>query len=716
MKQEDNELILKALSELTEPVERNELMLLSGVNEQERFNNAVSYLEAKGEIVVIKRRKIALPSVAGYVRATVVRVNKWFLFAHPSDESMGDIFVHAADSKGAMPGDLVMLRNISESEKGPSGVVDRLLEKGSRIITGVVERERGKKGQAYIMPDGGFAYRLTIVRGGELKSKNGDKVKAAVMYDQREKRITARVIHIYGRADSARVCSDAIIDSNGIPVKFSVAVKHEAAMKAAEPITQEEISRRLDLRNEPIFTIDGADAKDLDDAISVKKTENGWELGVHIADVSHYVREGTLLDQAAMDRGTSVYFADRVIPMLPVEISNGCCSLNAGTNKLTFSALLNLDKRGELVDYRFEKSVINSRVRGVYSEVNAIFDGTADEETTKKYAPVYQELIEARELAAILKEKAHKRGELEIETTELKFVLDERGVCVGVSERERGEAEELIEQFMISANRAAALYAKSALIPFVYRVHEAPEAERLETLSELAAACGFPVRRLKEGVRQTDLSELIEKAKPTKYARLISTQVLRTMAKARYAPEPLGHFGLSLEDYCHFTSPIRRYPDTSVHRILTALVSGESIDRIQQRYSEFAAESSKTSSDRELRAMRAERDAEKCYAAEYMACHIGEVHPGIVSGVTNKGIFVCLGNGIEGFVDLTLDDHAFFEFDGTASTMDRRSGKKYSIGDSVFIKVKSASVPTGMIDFEITRQPDDSDIITESRK
>ena len=188
------------------------------------------------------------------------------------------------------------------------------------------------------------------------------------------------------------------------------------------------------------------------------------------------------------------------------------------------------------------------------------------------------------------------------------------------------------------------------------------------------------------------------------------------MAKARYAPEPLGHFGLSLEDYCHFTSPIRRYPDTSVHRILTALVSGESIDRIQQRYSEFAAESSKTSSDRELRAMRAERDAEKCYAAEYMACHIGEVHPGIVSGVTNKGIFVCLGNGIEGFVDLTLDDHAFFEFDGTASTMDRRSGKKYSIGDSVFIKVKSASVPTGMIDFEITRQPDDYDIITESRK
>lgn len=715
MRQEDNELILKALQELTEPVERNELMLLSGVNEQERFNNAVSYLESKGELVVIKRRRIALPSVAGCALATVVRVNKWFLFAHPSDENLDDIFVHSADSKGAMPGDLVMLRNIRSGEKGPSGEVDKIITKGSRIITGVIEREKGKKGQAYIMPDGGFAYHLRIVQGGELKSKNGDKVKAAVMYDQREKRILARVIHIYGRADSAKICSDAIIDSNGIPVKFSVAVKHEAAMKAAEPITQEEISRRLDLRDEPIFTIDGADAKDLDDAISVKKTENGWELGVHIADVSHYVREGTLLDQAAMDRGTSVYFADRVIPMLPVEISNGCCSLNAGTNKLTFSALLTLDSKGELVDYRFEKSVINSKVRGVYSEVNAIFDGTADEEIKRKYAPVLYSLFEARELADILKAKAHQRGELEIETTELRFVLDERGVCVGVSERERGEAEELIEQFMISANRAAALYAKSALIPFVYRVHEAPEAERLETLSELAAACGFSVRRLKEGVRQTDLSELIEKAKPTKYARLISTQVLRTMAKARYAPEPLGHFGLSLADYCHFTSPIRRYPDTSIHRILTALVSGESIDRIQERYSDFAAESSKTSSDRELRAMRAERDAEKCYAAEFMASHIGEIHPGIVSGVTNKGLFVSLQNGIEGFVDLTLDDHAFFEFDGTASTYDRRSGKKYSIGDSVNIKVISASVPTGTIDFELTKLSAENQTTTESR-
>ena len=689
------------MSHHDEPVDRMELLIESGILEIENFNRAVSVLESDGEIVIIKRKKLALPYQAGCVRAVILRHNKSFLFAKPDNEDIDDIFIHASDSKGAMPGDTVMLKNISMAGKGPSAEVDKILSKGSRIITGVVEREKGKTGKAYVMPDNNFAYRIRIIKGGELKSKNGDKVKAAISYDQKEKLIKARIIHIYGRADSARICSDAIIDANGIPSKFSVPVKHEAAIKAAEPVTDEEIAKRLDLRNEPIFTIDGADAKDLDDAISVKKLANGWELGVHIADVSHYVTAGSKLDESAMDRGTSVYFADRVIPMLPVEISNGCCSLNSGTKKLTFSAILTLDEKAELIDYRFEKSVIESKVRGVYSEVNAILDGTADDELKEKYKEVYDEIFIAKELADILKEKAKQRGELEIESSELRFVLDENGVCTGVSERERGEAEELIEHFMISANRAAALYAKSAGIPFVYRVHEAPEDDKLTLLAELAAACGFQIRRLKAGVHQTDLAELISKAKETKYSRLISSQVLRTMSKARYSSQPLGHFGLSLADYCHFTSPIRRYPDTSVHRILTDLVSGVPVDEIERKYSGFAGESAKISSERELRAVRAEREAEKCYAAEYMTSHIGEIHDGIISGITSKGIFVCIENGIEGFVDLTAINGAFFEFNGTTSTYDRRSGISYSIGDEVKIKVISASVPSGTVDFEL---------------
>lgn len=698
MNQEVNEMILKALKEQGEPVERRDLLIFSGVLEIEEFNNAVSYLEKRGQII-INRKKVGLPETMGYLPATIVGQGRGFSFAKPDSEAIEDVFIHEKYLKGAMPGDTVMLKNITAGAKGFSGEVDKILEKGTRIVTGTVERSKLKAGRAYIMPDSLYSCHLRIVKGGELKSRDGDKVKAALYYDQKEKRVYARVIKIYGRGDSAKVCADAIIDDYGIPVRFPVPVKHEAAMKAAQPITQAELEKRHDLTDEPIFTIDGADAKDLDDAVSVKKLEKGWELGVHIADVSHYVTNGSRLDEEARLRGTSVYFADRVIPMLPVEISNGCCSLNAGTKKLTFSCIMKLNEKAELVDYRFEKSVIVSKVRGVYSEVNAILDGSADDMLKEKYSAVYDSIFAARELADILKAKAKRRGELGIETTELRFVLDEQGVCVGVSERERGEAEELIEQFMIMANGAAAVYAKSVGIPFVYRVHEAPDEEKLYALSELAAACGFQTRRLKEGVRQTDLASLIEKAKETKYSGLISAQVLRTMAKARYDPRPLGHFGLSLEDYCHFTSPIRRYPDTSVHRILSELVSGVPVDKIKSRYEEFAAESAKLSSDFEIRAVRAERDAEKCYAAEYMRAHLGEIYPGVVSGVTNKGIFVMIPNGIEGFVDLSALDGTEFIFDGKTTTTDTRSGQSYCIGDEVTIEAAAANVALGEIDF-----------------
>lgn len=701
---EDNKMIMDILNEQSEPIDRKELWLMSGIFDTEDFNNAVSYLESKGEIVVLSKiKKITTPKNAGYLKATIVRHSGSFCFAHPEDDSIADVYIHSGNDKGAMPGDLVMLRNIFMETRGPAGEVYKILEKGSRVITGIYEKSPfGHNKDGFIHPDTGFSHALPIVKGGSLKAKHGDKVKAAVAYDKKTRKINARVIKIYGKADSAKICADAIIDANGIPTKFTVAVKHEAALTAAMPITEEEIAKRLDLRDEPIFTIDGEDAKDLDDAISVKKLEKGWELGVHIADVSHYVREGSLLDENAMDRGTSVYFADRVIPMLPVEISNGCCSLNAGTKKLTFSAIMTLDEKAELVDYRFEKSVIISKVRGVYSEVNKIIDGTADDSLKEKYAEVYEEIFAAQELAEILKAKAKQRGELEIESTELRFVLDENGVCIDVSERDRGQAEELIEQFMIMANRAAALYAKSAGIPFVYRVHEAPDPAKLEALAEMAAICGFNTRRLKEGVHQTDLAALINKAKETKYSRLISTQVLRSMAKARYDYRPLGHFGLSLEDYCHFTSPIRRYPDTSIHRILTDLISGVPVDVMNQKFDEFAKKSSKMSSERELRAMRAERESEKFYAAEYMTKHIGEIHQGVVSGITNKGLFIAIENGIEGFVSL-IDETGYFEYNGSTMTRDRKSGVSYSIGDIVTVEVKSAEIALGTVDFSLVK-------------
>lgn len=697
MKLKTKDIVITTLQRENREISRDELFKLSNISDKASYNLAISELQEDGDIILIKNKNVVLSEAMGYVKATILRSSRYFSFARPADGSP-DIFIPCEKMKDAIPGDVVLLQDIRQEEKGPSGGVFRIVKKGDRLITGMVERYKSKLS---VIADGGFGYSIPIVRGGELRSRDGDKVRAALMYDQHERKLYCRVLSIYGKANSAKICADAIIDRYGIPSEFSKGLRAEAKRVSEEPITAEEIAKRRDLRDEAILTIDSADAKDLDDAISVKKTENGWTLGVHIADVSHYVREGSELDKEAFERGTSVYFADRVIPMLPEELSNGCCSLNSGTDKLTFSAIMNIDQKGNLCDFEFCKSIINSKVRGVYSEVNEILAGTADDELIKKYSPVEQTLKDGEELFAILKQNAKERGELEIETTELKFVLNEAGVCIDVSTRTRGKSEEMIEQFMIMANQAAGKLAKEKNIPFVYRIHAKPEAERIAALADLAQACGFRVNKIKPGLTQRDLAELLSAANGTRYEKLMSMQVLRTMAKAQYDDKPIGHFGLSLADYCHFTSPIRRYPDTSIHRILSALVGGMSIEEIKRKYEDFAEESAKQSSEREVRAVNGERDTEKCYAAEYMTAHIGECYDGVVEGVTAKGIFVSIPCGIEGFVNLSRLENAFFEYNGTTTTIDKRSGISYSIGDSVRIKVTAATVALGTIDYEL---------------
>lgn len=697
MKITTKDIVLETLQKENREVSRDTLFELTKISDKTSYNLAVAELESDGDIILIKNRNVILSEALGYVKATIMRSSRYFSFARPEDGSP-DLFIPCEKMKDAIPGDVVLLNDIHEEEKGPAAGVFKIVKKGDRLITGMVERYKSKLS---VIPDGGFGYSIPIVKGGELKSRDGDKVRAALMYDQHERKLYCRVLNIYGKANSARICADAIIDRYGIPSEFSKGLRASARRLSDQPITDEEIAKRRDLRGWAILTIDSADAKDLDDAISVKSTDNGWLLGVHIADVSHYIKEGSDLDKEAFERGTSVYFADRVIPMLPEELSNGCCSLNSGTDKLTFSALMNIDKDGNLCDFEFCKSIINSKVRGVYSEVNNILAGTADETLVEKYSPVKETLDQAVPLFDVLKQNAKKRGELEIETTELKFVLNEAGVCIDVSLRTRGKSEEMIEQFMIMANQAAGRLAKEKGIPFVYRVHEKPDAERVATLSDLAQACGFRVNKIKPGLSQRDLAELLNASKETRYEKLMSMQVLRTMAKARYDYRPLGHFGLSLEDYCHFTSPIRRYPDTSIHRILSELVSGVSTEEIKRKYEDFAEESSKQSSEREVRAVNGERDTEKCYAAEYMTAHVGEKYDGVVEGVTAKGIFVSIPCGIEGFVNLTRIENAFFEYNGTTTTTDKRSGVSYSIGDKVRIKVTAASVALGTVDFEL---------------
>ncbi len=659
------------------------------------FNEAVDELVGEAKLILTKKDKLISPKACGFIPAKVVSHTKSCVFAKPLFGGE-DLYIPIEKSKKCMLGDIVMLNRVKDSAKGKNAAVERIVTQGSRILSGRVSRT--KRGAEFIA-DSGYKYKIPIKKNKTKGVKNDDKVLVKLFSEKESKKIFAKVIKVYGQSQSARVCADAIIDTAGILTVFDDATLKEAKKLSKFGINSEEIKNRIDLRNELIFTIDGEDAKDLDDAISIKKTKTGWQLGVHIADVSHYIKPGSHLDNEAMERGTSVYFADRVIPMLPKELSNGICSLNANEDRLAFSALLNIDKKGNLKTFEFKKSVINSKVRGIYSEVNSILMAKASEKVKKKYSLIENSLLEAYELSKILHKNAQKRGNMELESTEARFKLDDNGVCVDVKKRTRGAAEEMIEQFMIMANQAAALYAKGAQIPFVFRVHEMPSPEKINILAQTMSLFGLKAYRIRQGLKVKDISDILEQIKGTDISSIVSNQVLRSMSKARYFEEPLGHFGLALEDYCHFTSPIRRYPDTAIHRILSDLVRGVSVDKIEKNYKNFVKSVSEKSSECEIRAMKAERDAEKCYMAEYMQAHIGETFEGKISGVIQTGLFVELESGIEGFVEIEYFPGYGFEFDGIMSFINKKSGISLSIGDKITVKVLSADVSAGKIDF-----------------
>lgn len=663
------------------------------------FFQALNDLIAKGKVTETNSSLVRLAAANQEgTPATIVALCRGFAFARP-DNAVNDIFIPAENLKDAIVGDRVTLINIQQREKGPSAEVGAVTERASRTVTGMLRTEIGR---LYFVPDIPIRYSLPVLKPGTVAAKDGDKVQAKIYRIPHTSGLAAEPVKIYGKANSARICADAILDRYGIVSDFSKEALAEADRSASRGITPEDRKERLDLRDLPICTIDSAEAKDLDDAVSVIRTpEGGYSLGVHIADVSHYIVPNGVLDLEARSRGTSVYFADRVVPMLPVSLSNGVCSLNAGEDKLAFSALIDMDGSGNIVSYHFNKSVICSKVRGVYSEVNSLFDGTAGEELRRKYSPVIDSLDAARELAKVLQKQASASGAIDLESTESEFELDENGFCIGIRPHKSGEAEQMIERLMISANRAAAMLAKSEKIPFVYRVHEQPAADRVDTLVHLVDAAGLnsaPLKHSDGKIRPMDFSAVLTEAKGTPAQKVISHQVLRTMAKARYDVQPLGHFGLALADYCHFTSPIRRYPDTAIHRILSALLRTNDKAEMQE-YASFASEAAKLSSDAEVRAMCAERDAEDCYMAEYMTRHVGETYDGVVSGVTMRGVFVELENTVEGFVPMESFPDSDYHFDGALSQVDAKTGARITIGTALHVRAVSAEVATGKIDF-----------------
>ena len=671
-----------------------QLLKKTGVLDKLAFYDALRSLKDRRMILLDREHNAKLIPVGEDVEATLISLSKNFGFARP-DSGGDDIFIHGSALQGALVGDRIIVGDIRKDDRGPSGRVRRIVEHKPAQTTGTVSiTDEGIE----LIPDNAIRYNLRMRERDLNGAKNGDKVMASLEQDYRGDWAYASVKKVFGSGRTARVCADAIVEQYGIPHVFPQEVLDEAERVGNEPISDEEYAKRLDLRGEPIFTIDSKDAKDLDDAISVKRTDFGYTLGVHIADVSHYVKEGSAIDEEAINRGTSVYFADRVIPMLPEVLSNGACSLNAGTDKLAFSALIELDKEGHITKYDFKKSIINSKVRGVYSEVNEILDGTASEEILNKYAPVMESLMSAKELADILKANSAARGTMELDSGESKFILDENGICIDIMPRVSGEAEQLIEQMMVTANIAAAKFSLDHKLPFLYRVHGTPDPKRVEELVTLLQLVGVPCKEIvKPNPETQDFAAILDRVRGLPCETLVSQRLLRTMEKARYSTEETGHFGLALSDYSHYTSPIRRYPDTSIHRVLSAFVEGMPAEEVRRRYAQFCETSATESSRNEIRALIAERDAEDCYMAEYMSQHIGEHFEGTVSGVTMRGVFVRLENSVEGFVSLDAFEGEDFVYDGLITQ--RSPKRELTIGTPLPIIVASAYVATGKVDF-----------------
>ena len=630
----------------------------------------------------------------------VVKLGKNFAFVMLEDGT-SDIFIPGRFTKGAMPGDEVLVEKFEHPrmEGSDEGTILAVLTEKNDLV-GTVRRVEGR---LRFVPDDCPAITMPLARDCEGGAKDGDKVAVEILNrGNRQEDHRVGVAMRFGSSDEAKRCAKALLYAKDIRTRFPDKVREEAKKFEGAEISEKDCEGRMDLRALPIFTIDSAETKDIDDAVSLTRTsDGGFELGVHIADVSNYVKPGTELDNEAFSRATSVYYADQVVPMLPKALSNGICSLNENELRLAFSCLMRLDKDGNLTDYRFVKSIIRSRVKGVYAEINALLAGTADAEIKAKYADVIDQLPAMKELYGHRARLRKERGCMDIESGEVKLILDENGRCIDVKKRTSGESESMIEEFMLLANQCAAHFARVKQIPFVYRVHEEPNAEKLERLHALLQACGINDHFAKEVPTPKELSAILEGVRGTPYEQIINTGMLRCMSKALYEEKPKGHYGLVLKDYAHFTSPIRRYPDLAIHRIMTDLLKGTEKETMILRYTDFAERASKQSSEREVVAMQIERKAEDCYKAEYARRHLGECYEGTISGVTQRGLFIELDNGVEGFVPASSLTPSGTSLTEGVRLTDPASGKSWSLGDKMMITIVRADVNLGKIDFEV---------------
>ncbi|WP_339199962.1 ribonuclease R [Aeribacillus sp. FSL k6-2211] len=682
--------------------ELEEAFQLEDADEFKKLIITLNKMEEKGLIVRTRANRYGVPEKMNLIRGTLVGHARGFAFVEPDEPGFDDVFIPPGELNHAMHGDKVLVR-LSPKTSGArqEGTVIRILERG---ITEIVGTFTESKNFGFVIPDDKkIVNDIFIPKNASNGAVEGHKVIVRLTsYPEGRMSAEGEVVQILGHKNDPGVDILSIIHKHQLPLSFPDDVLKQAN-ETPDEIKSEEIKNRRDLRNELIITIDGEDAKDLDDAVTVTKLNNGcYKLGVHIADVSYYVKEGTPIDREAFARGTSVYLVDRVIPMIPHRLSNGICSLNPKVDRLTLSCEMIVDEYGNVVQHDIFQSIIRSAERMTYSNVNKILI-EKDEQLREKYQEIVPMLEDMAELASILRKKRMLRGAIDFDFKEAKVLVDEKGKPYDVIIRERSVAERLIEEFMLLANETVAEHFHWLNVPFIYRIHEKPNEEKLRRFLEFITNFGYVVKGTGNNIHPRALQQILDEVRGKPEEMVISTVMLRSMKQAKYHPESVGHFGLSTEFYTHFTSPIRRYPDLIVHRLIRKyLLEGKIDEKTQMKWASILPEIAEHSSNMERRAVDAERETDDLKKAEFMLDKIGEEFDGIISSVTNFGMFVELPNTVEGLVHVSYMTDDYYHYDERHYAMiGERTGNVYRIGDEITVRVVNVDKEERSIDFEI---------------
>ena len=686
------------------PMKAKEIAMILKVPKQEynKFLEIIQKLERELKIQKNRKNRYRI-SEKTYYEGLYRKSQKGFGFVTLKNKQE-EIYISKDNSLNALNGDRVLIEITEEKvkSKNAEGKIVKILKHEKDTVVGIFQNN---KNFGFVVPDDkNFGTDVYISKKDFGKARNNHKVLVKITkYPEKGKKAEGKVLEVLGNVNEAGVDMLSLIKEHKLPARFPDLVVEEAK-KCGNKVDKKDIPNRVDLRDKIIFTIDGEDAKDLDDAVRVERLQNGnYKLEVHIADVSYYVKENSLLDKEALIRGTSIYMLGRVIPMLPRELSNGICSLNAGEDRFTLSCIMEINEDGQVVSSEVYKAIINVTERMTYTDVQKILDGS-DKNVLEKYKQYIQEFKNMEELAKILKNKRLENGYLNLDIPESKIDLDIDGHVKNISKYETTFAHEIIEQFMLIANETIAEKFFWLQAPFIYRVHEEPELEKVNELNKFLFNFGLKIKANKDNIYPKEFSKILEEIKGKEEEKVISNLILRTLKVARYESENKGHFGIASKYYCHFTSPIRRYPDLFIHRIISKYLKDNYVvnDKWIVDHQKKAEDGAKQSSEREKIATQVEREAQDIKKAEYMESRIGQEYEGIVSSITQFGMFVELANTVEGLIRFENLENEYFIYDEDKKRLiGEKTNKIYKIGDKVKIKVANANKLLRQIDFEI---------------